>query len=183
MPVRVEVRGAGEDLLHRTVRVGWAALLAALADADRVLPAYVVAEVEDYLGCGDARRGFAWLACVRCDFHRLVPYSCKGRGFCPACGGRRMAERAAAWVDGGIPPVAVRQWVLTVPWPRRWLLARRPEVLTGVLERAMAQIQGWYGRSGGRGGAITVIQRFPQQMEALLAGRREPGVQLALPRQ
>ncbi|MBA2321515.1 MAG: transposase zinc-binding domain-containing protein [Deltaproteobacteria bacterium] len=37
-------------------------------------------------------RGFAWLTCRPCDYHRLVPFSCKGRGFCPTCGGRRMLD-------------------------------------------------------------------------------------------
>jgi hypothetical protein len=29
-----------------------------------------------------------------CAFERLVPFSCKGRGCCPSCGGRRMTECA-----------------------------------------------------------------------------------------
>lgn len=44
-----------------------------------------------------------------------------------------------------------------MPWRRRWLLAREPELLTGVVERALDELLGWYGP---RGGAITVIQRF-----------------------
>ncbi len=49
-------------------------------------------------------------------------------GWCPSCGGRRMAVRAAHWVDRVFPHVRIRQWVLTFPWARRWLLARRPEL-------------------------------------------------------
>ena len=71
-------------------------------------------EVEGYLRCGDPREGFAWLVCGDCDHHRLVPFTCKGRGFCPSCGGRRMADRAARWVDTLLPRVAVRQVVVTV---------------------------------------------------------------------
>jgi hypothetical protein len=40
---------------------------------------------------------------------RLVPFSCKGRGFCPSCGGRRVAERAAHLVDHVLPDVPIRQ--------------------------------------------------------------------------
>ncbi len=39
----------------------------------------------------------------------LVPFSCKGRGFCPSCGGRRMTELAAHLVDAVLPRVPVRQ--------------------------------------------------------------------------
>jgi hypothetical protein len=45
----------------------------------------------------------------------LVRFSCKGRGFCPSCCGRRMAELAAHLVDGVLGGLAVRQWVLTLP--------------------------------------------------------------------
>jgi len=52
-----------------------------------------------------------------------VPFSCKGRGFCPSCGGRRMAAQAAHLVDAVLPRVAVRQWVLSLPHRLRYLLA------------------------------------------------------------
>lgn len=42
----------------------------------------------------------------------LGPFSCKGRGFCPSCGGRRMATLALRLVDDLLPWVAVRQLVL-----------------------------------------------------------------------
>jgi len=44
----------------------------------------------------------------------LVPFSCKGRGFGPSCGGRRMADRGAHLVDDVFRAVLIRQWVLTV---------------------------------------------------------------------
>ncbi|MFT6145660.1 MAG: hypothetical protein ACJAZO_003253 [Myxococcota bacterium] len=49
-----------------------------------------------------------------------------------------MAERALRWTDDELfPRVAVRQLVLTVPWPRRLLLAQRPELARGVLHCAL----------------------------------------------
>jgi hypothetical protein len=116
-------------------------------------------ELRAYLACGDPSRGFAWLECVGCAHHRLVPFSCKTRGFCPSCAGRRMAERAAELVDRVIPHAATRQWVLTVPWRRRWLLARRSDLAAGVLRIALRRIERFYrgatgrthGRSGGGG--------------------------------
>lgn len=75
-----------------------------------------------------------------------------------------MAERAAHWMDRVIPHVATRQWVITVPWGRRYLLARRPDLADGVLRTALQCVARWYrgatGRSRGKSGAITVLQRF-----------------------
>ena len=70
--------------------------------------------LDAFLGYCDPDRGFAWLACASCDAHRFVTFTCKGRGFCPTCCGRRMDERAARWCAGLLPYVPVRQWVLNV---------------------------------------------------------------------
>src|SRR5262249_3010530 len=53
----------------------------------------------------------------------MLPFSCKGRAWCPSCGGRRMTERAAHLVDAVVPWVPVRQWVLTVLCRLRYQLA------------------------------------------------------------
>jgi hypothetical protein len=53
----------------------------------------------------------------------LVALSCKGRGFCPSCAGRRMADTAARLVDSVLPDVPVRQWVLSTPFALRFRLA------------------------------------------------------------
>ena len=161
----IELRGPANDLLHPVVREGLAALRGALAAVERTLPRHVRKELDGFLGCGDPSNGFAWLHCGACDHHRLVLFSCKGRGFCPRCGGRRMVERAAWWLDRVIPHVATRQWVLTVPWERRWLLARRPELACGVHAVAMRTIELWYAERGGapkegRTGSVTATQRF-----------------------
>ena len=82
----------------------------------KYLPCFVKREFEKFLSCGDPREGFAWLWCRTCDEHKWIPFSCKGRGFCPSCGGRRMNAQAMRWVDDVFPKVATRQWVMTVPW-------------------------------------------------------------------
>jgi hypothetical protein len=162
--VTVELRGEGDAQLRAIVRAGFPLLVRALAEHDRVLPRHVEREFSAYLGCGDASAGFAWLECEDCKHHRLVLFSCKTRGFCPSCAGRRMAERAAHLVDRVLPHVATRQWVLTVPWTRRWLLARRSDLADGVLRVALRTIGQWYrqttGRTGGKSGSVTSIQRF-----------------------
>jgi len=78
-----------------------------------------------------------------------------------------MNSRAARWVDELFPRVAVRQFVLTVPWPRRWLLARRPELVKGVLKIGLREVFRWYQRRAiskglqeAKCGSVTVVQRF-----------------------
>jgi Transposase zinc-binding domain len=51
------------------------------------LPAFVEQEFRDFLTCGVLAHGFARLRCTDCALERLAPFSCKGRGFCPSCGG------------------------------------------------------------------------------------------------
>ncbi len=137
MAVTVELRGGGDAQLRAIVAEGFPKLLLALSQHERTLPRHVEREFRSYLGCGDVAAGFTWLECRDCHHHRLVLFSCKTRGFCPSCGGRRMAERAAHLVDRVTPHVATRQWVLTVPWKRRWLLARRAPLTDGVLRVAL----------------------------------------------
>ncbi|MBI4012156.1 MAG: transposase zinc-binding domain-containing protein [Candidatus Rokubacteria bacterium] len=52
-----------------------------------------------------------------------MAFSCRGRGCCPSCGGRRMSELAAHLVERVLPAVPIRQWVFTVPVPVRDQLA------------------------------------------------------------
>ena len=131
------------------------------------LPKFVEQEFRDFLTCGVLAHGFARLRCGDCAFERLVPFSCKGRGFCPSCGGRRMTECAARLVDGILPHVPVRQWVLSLPHRLRYLLAWDHKLCRAVLAvytRALLSFQRKRGRRRGRrdghSGCVTVIQRF-----------------------
>jgi hypothetical protein len=136
------------------------------ADGHR-MPKFVEQEFRDFLTCGVLAHGFARLRCGDCAFERLVPFSCKGRGFCPSCGGRRMTECAARLVDGILPHVPVRQWVLSLPHRLRYLLAWDHELCRAVLAvyaRALLSFQRRRalrrGLRGGHSGCVTVIQRF-----------------------
>jgi hypothetical protein len=100
-------RRPGESLLYRIVQTHWETFR---ADAGRLrdgggLPAFVEDEFRSFLRCGWLAGGFARFRCVGCGAERLVAFSCKGRGFCPSCGGRRMVERAAHLVDAVLPDV------------------------------------------------------------------------------
>jgi hypothetical protein len=131
------------------------------------LPGFVEQEFRDFLTCGVLAHGFARLRCTECLFERLVPFSCKGRGFCPSCGGRRMTESAARLVDEVLPRVPVRQWVLSLPHRLRYLLAWDHALARAVLGMAVRVLLGFqrhrarrYGIRDGRSGCVTVIQRF-----------------------
>jgi len=52
-----------------------------------------------------------------------------------------MADSAALLVDEVLPHKPMRQWVLSVPFPLRFVLARNPKVMSkvlGIVYRAIA---------------------------------------------
>ena len=69
--------------------------LAQLHASDRQLPSRVEHELRAYLACGIPAHGFLRVRCQDCGTSRVVAISCKKRGFCPSCMGRRMADTAA----------------------------------------------------------------------------------------
>ena len=130
------------------------------------VPRHVVRYLDRFGHCGEPEQGFALLRCG-CGATKVVPFRCHGRALCPTCGGRAMASGAAHLVDSVLPDVTVRQWVLSVPWPRRYLFAARPELCAGVRRRVWRQLSRWYtlraqalGQPAGVTGAVIVVQRF-----------------------
>ncbi|MGC6489055.1 MAG: thiamine pyrophosphate-dependent enzyme [Planctomycetota bacterium] len=86
-----------------------------LEAGERPLPRFCAREIDAFLRCGVLAYGFARVWCQACGKDDVVPFSWKGRGFCPSCGARRMADTAAWLVDRVIPEQApVRQWVLSL---------------------------------------------------------------------
>ena len=94
---------------------------------------YVRKAFEKYLECGIFAHGFARARCDDCGHDFLVAFSCKGRGVCPSCNTRRMAETAAHLSDHVFPRLPVRQWVLSVPKRLRYYMQRDGPVLSMVL--------------------------------------------------
>ena len=84
----------------------------------RTLPSFVTDELHDFLGCGILARGFAQLLCKTCHERYAVAWACKGRGFCPSCGGRRMNAGALTLVDHVLPEVPIRQFATGAAKPR-----------------------------------------------------------------
>jgi hypothetical protein len=162
-------RTTERGVLHGVVREH---LETFLADAARGaggvhLPEFVEHEFRDFLTCGVLAHGFARVRCDTCAFERLVPFSCKGRGFCPSCGGRRMTERAARLVTEVLPRMPVRQWVLSLPYRLRYVLAWNHELCRAVLGVFARTLLASYrqramrcGTADGRTGTLTVIQRW-----------------------
>src|SRR2546426_6240378 len=68
------------------------------------VPRFVEKELREFLTCGVLARGFARVRCGDCAYERLVPFSCKGRGFCPNCGGRPMTAQGPPPLERGLPP-------------------------------------------------------------------------------
>jgi hypothetical protein len=81
-------------------------------------------EFYDYFQCGILAHGFLRLGCDTCKHEMLLAFSCKRRGFCPSCAGRRMAQTAAHLVERVTPWVPTRQWVVSVPVPLRYWMPR-----------------------------------------------------------
>ena len=75
-----------------------------------------------------------------------------------------MAESAALLVDEVFPEQPVRQWVLSVPYPLRFLFASRPAVMgrvLGIVHRVIATHlvrKSGYTHDRARTGAVTLLQ-------------------------
>ena len=138
------------------------------ADPDgRRLPRFVIRELRGYLECGQLCKGFVRVRCKACGQSDLVAFACKGRGFCPSCCGRRMAESAAHLVDHVLPDVPIRQWVLSLPHAIRFLLGFDKVLcreVRGIFIRAVLSLLKRRARARGieapETGAVGVIQRF-----------------------
>lgn len=82
------------------------------------------------------------MRCEQCHAEKLVAFRCKKRGFCPTCGGRRMAETAALLADVVVPECPLRQWVFWLPHALRSLLSTDPDALTPAFRPVVAPESG-----------------------------------------
>jgi len=174
-PPAYEPRDPSQTLLYQVVADHLETFLASLdADPDaRGLPAYVAREFYDYLQCGVLAHGFLRLGCDTCQHELLLAFSCKRRGFCPSCAGRRMTQTAAHLVEQVIPWVPTRQWVVSVPVPLRYWMAASQELTAQVHTIIRTTIGQYYvNKTVARGfaranihpGSVTFIQRFGSAM-------------------
>ena len=108
---------------------------------EQPISAHVERELRSYLTCGILCFGFGRARCASCGQGFVVAFSCKGRGVCPSCNGRRMAQAAAHLVDRVIPPVPVRQWAISVPKRLRCLLADRQSAVAALTRIFVEEIE------------------------------------------
>ena len=164
-------RDPSQTVLYRVVADHLETFLASLdADPDaKGLPAYVERELYDYLQCGILAHGFLRLGCDTCQHEMLLAFSCKRRGFCPSCAGRRMAQTAAHLVECVIPWVPTRQWVVSVPVPLRYWMAASQELtakIHTIIRTTIGQhyvnkaVTRGFERANMQPGSVTFIQRF-----------------------
>ena len=163
-------RNPQATLLYKTIQSAFNTF-AALTEYNP-LPHHIEQEFAAYIRCGILAHGFVRLKCADCEKSYAVPFSCKGRGFCPSCmaegrPGRRMNEMALHLTEDVFPKVPIRQFVLSLPRQLRYLLAYNPKLTTLVLRVFVKKISSWYKRRSRRPpfsdyqtGAITFVQRF-----------------------
>src|SRR5919108_3003291 len=171
-----EPHDPSRTVLYKVIAEHLETFLASLdADPDaKGFPAYVQREFYDYLQCGILAYGFLRLGCDTCKHEMLLAFSCKRRGFCPSCAGRRMAQRAAHLVECVIPWVPTRQWVVSVPMPLRYWTASSPDLTAKVHTIIRTTIAQYYVNQAVPGGAerhkvhpgsVTFIQRFGSALQ------------------
>lgn len=157
-----------KTLLHHVVRDELEPFLDRAREAGAPVARFVEREIRACLGCGVLANGFLRVHCDDCGCDRLVAFSCKGRGFCPSCGGRRMADTAAHLVERVLPEVPIRQWVFTLPYPLRMPCAWNAKLTSAVLRAFLRALfaeqrrraKQVHGVRNGHCAAVTFIQRF-----------------------
>lgn len=161
-----------ETLIYQVVAKNLKSFIQKCEESGHHVPNFIKKEFECFLRCGVLSYGFARVYCQDCQYDRLVPFSCKKRGFCGSCLARRMSETSARLVDSLIPHIPTRQWVLSVPAPLRYLIAYDHNALNAVLSAFTGTLFSYLRKKakvyGGRAleahgyfpGAITFIQRF-----------------------
>lgn len=157
-----------QTVLHRVFLEHLETFLDRTRTESSELPTYVERELRAFVECGVLAHGFVRIRCDDCSKSMVTGFTCKGRGFCPSCTGRRMADTSARLVDDVFPPdVPVRQWVLSLPIQIRYRLAYDSKLLSSVLRVFLRGVQGWYRNQGkllgikeSQGGSVTFLQRF-----------------------
>jgi hypothetical protein len=174
-----EPRDPSSTVLYDVIAAHLETFLASLDDDPdaKGLPDYVRREFYDYLQCGILAHGFLRLRCDNCQKEVLLAFSCKRRGFCPSCSGRRMAQAAAHLVEGVMPWVPTRQWVVSVPTPLRYWTAPSRDLTAQVHTIIRTTIAQFYvnqavkrgaERHKVQAGSVTFLQRFGGSLNANL---------------
>jgi hypothetical protein len=153
-----------KTLLYRTIEAYWPLFVVEQARVGKKLPLFIHQEFDDYLKCGIPEFGFVRTYCYQCQYSGVVAFSCKRRGFCPSCSGRRMNDEAGHIIKNVIPEITTRQWVLSFPYKIRYVLSHNQKLTNELLKIFIRTIQSYQRRriqnKNAKIGAITFIQRF-----------------------
>ena len=161
-----------KSLLYKTIQQTWPSFVARCEAENHPVPSFVKREFEAYLRCGILDYGFARVYCEECRYDRLIPFSCKRRGFCGSCLARRMSEMSTRLVGSIYSEIPTRQWVLSMPAPLRYLIAYDNEALSFVITAFISSLFSYLRRKAKRSGggalnaqiyypgSVTFIQRF-----------------------
>jgi hypothetical protein len=129
-------------------------------------PKFIHNTFRKYLECGILEHGFIRCRCKTCHEDFLIGFSCKCRGFCNSCHGRRQAE-SSIHLDEIFPNYQYRQWVLSLPYEIRYTVANNPELTSKILNIFIQSVGSWYrkkarnmGYSETVIGSTTFIHRF-----------------------
>jgi hypothetical protein len=85
--------------------------------------------LHEFLTCGLPEYGFARCWCSTCRLSYIVPYSCRGRSFCPSCEKKRSILWAEWLREEVLDPVPHRHVVATIPRFLRRIFLKRRELL------------------------------------------------------
>jgi hypothetical protein len=156
-----------QTILYQVLAENLAAFRQSVDDQGKRLPEYVEQELSDFLACGRLEHGFIRLKCGDCGHEKLLAFSCKRRGFCPSCCGRRMNEAEKRLVEAVFPHVPVRQWVLSLPVPLRFFCSRNrflinelTRIFSRAVESKLRKVMRRRGLRKPRSGGVLYIQRL-----------------------
>ena len=116
MPGQYQPRRPSQSVLYRCVQQHLETSLAHSREGhydDGPVPAHVERAFCRYVECGILAHGFARARYGKCGHDFLIAFSCKGRGVCPSCNGRRMCKprRISVIMTGQstrMPPITAR---------------------------------------------------------------------------
>jgi len=134
--------------------------------ANEDVPSFAERALQKFLTCGSLAAGFVRVWCPECHEESLVAFSCKDRGFCPSCTGRRAAQTAANLVDFVLPTQPLRQWVFVLPFDLHARVSRDPALESAVLgvfiDELTAHLRTVTGTEEplGQAGTVSVSQKF-----------------------
>ncbi len=163
-PAIYKPRRPEKTVLYEVIRKHYKTWVKQSEKSDKKIPFYVHKEFKSYIKCGILAHGFACAHCYACHNDFLLAFSCKGRGVCPSCAARDMAETAAHIRENLIPQIPTRQWVISFPKRIRHYL-QTDKILQKVLRIVAYEIKKKVIAcssiiSNPEFGAVSFIQRF-----------------------